>query len=344
MKKFFTLLLTMMVSIYALYAESGTCGNNLTWNLTDSVLTISGTGGMNRYNDYYSDRAPWYQYRESISSVIITNGVTKIGNYAFYDCFHVTMVEFPESLREIGDRAFAACYSLTSVTIPNSVSYIGLYAFNWVPNIVYSGSVTWQQSNPRWGARSINGVVDGYWVYSDISKNTLIACSAVAKGNITIPNTVVSIHNYAFHRCSDIISVKIPNSVHQIGLGAFEFCAKLSSITIPATVTSIGSYCFDECTSLQLVYNYSITPQFITSNVFDDVNISACTLYVPEQSILLYTYDSVWGDFIIETIPLSGGIDNVFQDVRPCTKRLQDGQIVIHKDDKSYTVGGIEIH
>ncbi len=338
MKKYFTLLFSLLMSVHVLYAEIGTCGENLSWNLTDSVLTINGTGTMDNY-DSYSPRAPWYQYRESISTVILSDGITKIGNYAFDHCIHLSTIVIPESVKNIGKSAFAACYSLTSLTIPSSVTSIGVYAFNWVPNIVYSGTATWQQSNPRWGARSLNGIVDGCWVYSDTAQTTLIACSAVAKGDITIPSAVVSIQNYALHSCMDIISVTIPNSVSQIGLGAFEFCTNLISVTIPSTVTNIGRYCFDECTSLQSVFNYSPNPQTITSDVFDDVNISDCKLYVPEQSVQRYRSSSVWREFVIESIPPTEVINNIYLDAHP-TKVLRNGQVLIIRGDKTYTLQG----
>ncbi|MBR0064693.1 MAG: leucine-rich repeat domain-containing protein, partial [Paludibacteraceae bacterium] len=149
-KKLFTFFLAIAASIGSLFAESGTCGDNLTWNLTDGVLTISGTGKMTDFS--YPDYGPWYSSRSSIktvnigdgvtsigddafyncsalTSVTIGNSVTSIGNYAFYECRSLTSVTIPNSVTSIGDGAFYNCSSLTSVTIPNSVTTIGEYAF-----------------------------------------------------------------------------------------------------------------------------------------------------------------------------------------------------------------------
>ena len=65
---------------------SGTCGNNLIWTLSEnnSILTISGTGEMDGY--YEGNWSPWHQYREDIQEIVIENGVTVVGSYAFYGC------------------------------------------------------------------------------------------------------------------------------------------------------------------------------------------------------------------------------------------------------------------
>ena len=128
MKKIFTFILALVAGAGTIFAEGGTCGadgDNLTWDLTDGVLTISGTGAMADYEW----GGPWYANRESITSLIIGDGVTSIGDCAFGDCSVLATIELPNSLESIGVYAFAKCSGLTSVTIPNSVTSIEDYAF-----------------------------------------------------------------------------------------------------------------------------------------------------------------------------------------------------------------------
>ncbi len=138
---------------------------------------------------------------------------------------------------------------MTSVTIPNSVTSIGDGAFDGVNNIIYSGTAT----GSPWGAKCVNGYVDGYLVYSDATKTTLLGCYAAVKGEIVIPNSVTSIGEGAFAYCRGLTSVTIGNSVTSIGDYAFEGCDGLTSVTIPNSVTSIGSGAFYGCSGLTSV-------------------------------------------------------------------------------------------
>ena len=184
----------------------------------------------------------------SLTSITIPNSVTSIGEGAFSGCSGLASVTIPNSVTSIGNYAFYLCTGLTSVTIPNSVTSIEEGAFSLVNNIVYSGSAT----GSPWGAKSVNGYVDGYLVYSDNSKTTLLGCSSAAI-EITIPNSVTSIGRSAFSYCSGLTSVTIPNSVTSIGRSAFSLCSGLTSVTIPNSVTSIGEWAFSYCSGLTSV-------------------------------------------------------------------------------------------
>lgn len=95
MKKIIIFALSLFVSL-GIWAESGTCGKNLYWNLKNGVLTISGTGAMTNYS--YSSNAPFYSSRSTISRAIISEGVTSIGGYAFSGCSGLTSVTIPNSV------------------------------------------------------------------------------------------------------------------------------------------------------------------------------------------------------------------------------------------------------
>ena len=200
--------------------------DNLTWKLyEDGTLTISGTGAMKDYNAD-DNLSPAYN-NSKVKKVVIEDGVTSIGAYAFYECSSLTSITIPNSVTNIGAAAFDSCGSLTSITIPGSVTSIGTVAFYNCSGLT---SVTIPDSVTNIGAAAFD------------------SCGSLT--SIVIPNSVTSIESYAFSACSSLTSITIPDSVTSIGNNAFDSCSSLTSITIPDSVTSIGNNAFDSCSSL----------------------------------------------------------------------------------------------
>ena len=253
-QKLFTFLLALVASVSAIYAQSGTCGSNLTWMLDaeTGVLTISGTGAMDNY--YYgrvgNKVSPWNDFTSVIKTVIINDGVTSIGEWAFYECSSLTSVTIPNSVTSIGEWAFFYCSSLTSVTIPESVTSIGNSAFEGcssLTSITIPESVTSIGESAFGLCESLTSITIPNSVTS-IEMWTFLACSSLT--SVTIGNSVEDIGYQAFASCSSLTSITIPNSVTSIGVGAFLDCSSLTSITIPNSVTSIGEWAFSRCSSL----------------------------------------------------------------------------------------------
>ena len=109
---------------------NGLCGDSVNWAIQDSVFVISGTGSMTDYS--YSNPAPWTAYQNVFNRVVIHEGVTTIGDWAFSTCSNILSVTLPNTLTSIGERAFAGCSGLTSLNIPESVESIGDRAFSKV--------------------------------------------------------------------------------------------------------------------------------------------------------------------------------------------------------------------
>ena len=108
--------------------------DNLTWTLdADGMLTISGTGAMKDYDYYYNNSSPVCD-NSNVKKVVIEDGVTSIGNWAFCNCTSLTDITIPDSVTSIGDSAFYGC-DLTSITIPSSVTSIGDSAFESCTNL-----------------------------------------------------------------------------------------------------------------------------------------------------------------------------------------------------------------
>ena len=241
--KLFSLFLALVASVGMLYAESGTCGKKLTWNLSDGVLTISGTGNMSDYSS--SGRAPWYDFRKTIVQIVI-GGATSIGDYAFYNCSSLTSVTIPNSMTSIGDKAFYACNSLISITIPQSVTSISNDAFRGCGIT----SVVWNAKNCVNGGE-FGSQVESFVFGNEVESIPASCCSGMSKLTaINIPNSVTSIGDHAFSGCTSLTSITIPNSVTSIGNSAFRGCSNLTSVTIPNSVTSIGDYAFYNCRNL----------------------------------------------------------------------------------------------
>ena len=195
--------------------DSGTCGaegdgSNLTWTLdSEGVLTISGSGDMHGYDHL---GAPWYGIRSPVKSAVIADGVTSIGDSAFFDCTSLTSVTIPDSVTSIGYKAFGSCESLTSVTIPDSVTSIGDGAFSCCTSLT---SVTIPNS------------------VTSIGDSAFYDCTSLT--SVTIPNSVTIIGVAAFSCCTSLTSVTIPDSVTIIGGSAFFDCDNLTDVYYTGT-------------------------------------------------------------------------------------------------------------
>jgi uncharacterized repeat protein (TIGR02543 family) len=254
-------ILTMLFTNKAMsqVVASGTTGD-CTWTLTGTsgnyTLTISGAGAMGDYSS--SSNIPWYSYLNGIKTLDLQQGVTTIGNYAFYECSGLTSVTIPNSVTTIGAGAFYQCSGLTSVTIGNSVISIGHYAFydcsglttvnfNATNCIFMESSST---GSPFQNCSSFTTLNIGNNVET-IPANAFSGCIGLT--SVTIPNSVTSIGDYAFSGCLGLTSVTIPNSVTSIGEGAFYQCEGLTSVTILNSVTTIGALAFSGCLGLTSV-------------------------------------------------------------------------------------------
>ena len=182
--------------------------DGLTWTLDyDGKLTISGTGAMKDY-DYDNNQSPVCK-NWNVKKVVIEDGVTSIGKYAFTSCGSLTSITIPSSVTSIGDDAFGSCTDLTDITIPDSVTSIGNHAFSHCSSLT---SVTIPNS------------------VTSIGESAFASCRQLI--SITIPDSVTSIGNSAFSYCRSLTSITIPDSVTSIGNSAFDSCKKLKTISL----------------------------------------------------------------------------------------------------------------
>ena len=258
-----------------------------------------------------------YINNQEIKDLVIPDAVDSIQNYAFYECFFLNSVTIPSGVQSIGYNTFQNCCFLkqdfvnnssldaeenaywgalvgeseiegliiqgttvvgcrknvTTVTIPNDITNIGGAAFKGCSSLIktnYTGDIA------GWCAIKFG---DSYANPIYYSHNLYINNQEIK--DLGIPNTVDSIHDYAFSGCSSLTSLTIPNSVTSIGNRAFLRCTSLTSVTIGNSVTSIGDYAFYHCSSLiSISLPESVTN--IGNSAFHDCE-SLTSITIPEN-------------------------------------------------------------
>ena len=198
-------------------------GSGVTWQLTENTgdsstytLTIRGSGAMEDYQT--SSSRPWNNFRDQITSVVISPGITSIGDCAFTLFSKLIHVDIADSVISIGDRAFSYCSSLTDIKIPQSVTYIGGVVFRECTNL---SSIT----------LSNNITSIGPFAFEKCTNLT----------SITIPGSVTAIGPNAFEDCTNLTSITIPGSVISISWNVFDGCTSLNDIRYSGTSESVIS-------------------------------------------------------------------------------------------------------
>ena len=312
MRKFFALLLTIVVCTSATFAENSKCGDNLTWSLQDSVLTIDGQGDMWYYTPW-SDPVtiPWDQ--QGFHTLIISPNVTSISEDAFMESTrlrtiywniqkykseymndqqkfpYLTHIIFGEEVETIPALICYRCENLKEITMPLSIKTIGEYAFSECTGLT---SISLPNSLKR------------------IEQGAFSGCIGLTV--LTIPSSVTHIGHSAFSGCVNLTSLEIPNSVIEIGGEAFAYCNNFTSVTwnmkncqnvwldskkplqltLGEDVESFAGY----CAGLVSITSQTINPPTLDEYIFQDVDKSI-PLYVPAGSIDAYQTANYWKNF-----------------------------------------------
>ena len=173
---------------------------------------------------------------QTLQSVVISDGVVKIGNNAFDSCFNLAEIVLPDTLTHIGSYAFSSCNALTELTLPGSLTHIGDLAFcncYGLETLILS-----------------EGIVS-------IGQSAFSSCSKLQ--NVTLPSTLTQIGRNAFYNCNALQSIVIPEGVTKIDTSAFQDCYALKYVTLPSTLLEIGEFAFNNINTLYLAIPQSVT-------------------------------------------------------------------------------------
>ena len=303
--------------------DEGTCGPNLTWDFTNGVLTISGTGAMSDYES--AGEQPWKDYRSTIKSVVVEEGVTTIGSYAFRACTKMTSVSLPEGLTIIGVSAFQGDdnASFTTITFPSTLTNIGIEAFKGCTSIatIYANAdpdhLTWNDNgcNDFISSSTIMVTVRGekitkcyvspahFYGYMSMNTGSITGVDATDINVTFVLDTPVESGDCSVELYSKGVDCETGMVVS--GNGAMEDYADLdaqpwamsgiTTIVIEEGVTHIGSHAFDGCVNVTSIQTKPATAPTLGTDAFKDhlatVEISAypCSGYA--------SYVSAWSDF-----------------------------------------------
>jgi hypothetical protein len=259
---------------------------------TDNTLTLTGYTGSNGVVMIPGTMAgmpvtsigDWAFYSNSVTNVLVPDGVTNIGDGAFFDCESLTNVTLGNGVADIGDWAFGFCPSLKSVCCRgNAPSFGGDNVFYgnvatiyylpettiWGPILDGHPAVLWNPAVP-YNYTTNNGTIT-ITVYTDSS-------SAVSIPDAINFLPVTCIGQIAFLDCGRLTNVTIPNSVTSIGGYAFYGCTRLTSVIMGNSVTSIEDYAFDSCFSLTNVFMGNSVTNIKSAAFFDCTSLTSVTI------------------------------------------------------------------
>lgn len=222
------LLLALLLPAASAAETSGDCGDRLTWTLSGDTLTISGSGDMWDYTEV--SMAPWYEYREQITSVRLPEGLTSVGNLAFYDCGALTAVFLPDTVSDVGRYAFAQCGEMVLLDLGDGIQSIGDAAFRDCASL---GSVRLPDGLSRLGFQSF------------------YRCESLTA--VTIPASVTDWGMTSFAYCYGLLRADVRADVDTLPEWTFYGCENLTDLSLSAAMTGAEEYAFYGCDMLSSV-------------------------------------------------------------------------------------------
>lgn len=289
----FCLLFGMMPTVYAAKMPdfSGSCTETITWELdpAEGILTISGEGEIPDYS--YGVTAPWYPCRSRIMRVVLSEGITAIGAYAFYACDQLVMADVSAcTLSYVGDGAFEDCASLTSFAANVTEEFsVGAQAFSSCTSLVDFQLITAEEmplACLKVGEEAFNSctsltVLRLQADSGEIGRGAMRDCTALYK--VQLPASCARLEPDTFLSCARLAEISIPQDLCYIGRRCFSGCASLSALSFPATLETVAPGAFAGCPAMTLEFA-GAAPAFAAST--DPVPS------FPAGSVISFPYDA----------------------------------------------------
>lgn len=299
MKRLLSVLLTviLLVSMFsvAVFAESDTCGDGITWTVQNGVLTISGNGDMSKFErngDNDTTNAPWWNLRDYIVEIVLEEGIKKIDNYAFYRCTKVGKVTLPQSLERIEARVFKGCSALESVVIPKNVAYLGLEAFadSGLKEITFEGNGPKVSSTPPFSGVTATVTYSGSSFDQEAFGGNLTWVSAAAASFDDLPDPAEGLDmsnpekegscgskaRYAFKNGVLLVSGEGETDrytrntdLNTVNNPWYDWRNEIREIVIAKGISRVNNYAFFGCENLEKV-TFSATVTAINFGAFKD--------------------------------------------------------------------------
>ncbi len=232
-------------------AFNGKCGANVYWAFSDSTLTITGSGDM---YDYNSNSAPWQLFKDSIKVITISDSITRIGNYAFYNIKGITSITIPLNLKNVGSSAFKECTGLRTL-VWNAIrmdneSNLGYLNASYIQNVEFGNQVERIPNSLCSGMNLLMQITIPQSV-KEIGDNAFRGCVSLTE--IIIPNGVESLGHNAFYECRNLSQVVFNEGLQYISNSVFQNCSSLTNVVLPTTLEALGSSAFEGCSNLTTV-------------------------------------------------------------------------------------------
>ncbi len=252
-------------------SSQGKCGENVNFTLDETTgeLRIYGTGEMDNYESLSwlepFLHAPWHADSELVKSIVIEDGVTSIGDCAFYNCENMINVVIPQSVKKIGWGAFSYCSSLENIVIPEGVETVAedvFYECNDLKTVSIPKSVTDMPASALYGCDSLESITvdsenpnyysDEFGVLFNKNKTVLLRYpSGNTRTSYSIPESVVTVYGSSFASSKNLKDIAFPDGLKTIRGDAFMGCDSLTELNLPGSLETIGIYAFAYCTALK---------------------------------------------------------------------------------------------